>query len=127
MLAKKFALAVALAIIFPAMIDHAVRAVSAPAPSTENETNWEAKEKKFERALFYIAVPCGLIAIVTGALLSKQAAGAGLMFGGLFCAGDGYYNYWDDLPCAEKFVSLLIIFVALLAISFAKLEKNPAK
>lgn len=128
MLAKKFALAAALALVFPAMIDHAVRTISAPPPSMDSNTaGWRAKEEQFERTLFYVAVPCGLIAIVTGALLSKQVAGAGLMFGGVFCAGDGYYNYWDGLPYAEKFISLLIIFAVLLAISFTRLEKNPVK
>jgi hypothetical protein len=125
MLAKKFALAVALALVFPTMIDHAVRTISAPPLSGESNPGWQEKEKQFERALFYVAVPCGLIAIVSGALLSKQAAGAGLMFGGVFCALDGYYNYWDGLPYAEKFISLLIIFAVLMAISFTRLEKAP--
>ena len=92
-----------------------------------DDAEWQVKEKQFEQTLFYVAVPWGLTAIVIGALLSKQAAGAGLMFGGLFCAGDGYYNYWDGLPYAEKFISLLIIFAVLLAISFVRLEKNPNK
>jgi len=49
-----------------------------------DDAEWQVKEKQFEQTLFYVAVPWGLTAIVIGALLSKQAAGAGLMFGGLF-------------------------------------------
>src|ERR1700722_1170247 len=102
MLAKKFALAIA--IVFPTMIDYGVRTIS-PTPRWDytanstvnvNSPEWRTKQKRSERTLFAVAVPIGLVAIILGVFLPIQATGAGLMFGGVFAVGDGYYNYWDD-------------------------------
>ena len=136
MLAKKIALAFAIAMIFPTMVDYGVRTVS-PKPrwdytsSSKNDPNspeWKAQEKRFEQTLFAVAVPIGLAAIITGVFLPAQALGSGLMFGGVFTLGDGYYNYWDDLPDSWKFISLFVIFMVLVFIVHRKIEqKKPDK
>jgi len=48
------------------------------------------------------------------------------MFGGVFSVGDGYYNYWDDLPDNLKFGSLLIVFLVLILLAFLKVERAKA-
>ena len=140
MLAKKFALAFGIAVVFPAMIHYAVSSFS-PEPrwsdyhttalidrnSTEyqkQDTAYRAAEKAFAQHLFFVAVPLGLITIIVGAFLPIPAIGTGLMFGGIFSVVDGYYNYWSELSALWKFLSLLAAFIVLLVVGYKKLEAN---
>jgi len=138
MLAKKFALAFGLAVIFPAMI-HCGVSMFSPQPRWQdytvapmidsNSTEWQQKEaerraaeKVFEKHLFAVAVPLGLVAIVVGAFFLSPAIGAGIMFGGIFSVCDGYFNSWAELSATLKFFSLLATFVVLLLVGYKKLE-----
>lgn len=151
MLAKKFALGFGIAIVFPMMIHYGV-SIFSPQPKwkdyqTENyyekhkratpeeQEKLEAKknqleeqrmkaEKRFQKRLFFVAVPLGITAIVVGAFLSIQAIGTGLMFGGIFSACDGYFNYWSELADSLKFISMLLVFIVLLIVGYKKLEKE---
>ena len=138
MLAKKFALAFGIAVVFPAMVHYAVSSFS-PEPRwsdyhtaalidqnsaeyQKQHTAYRAAEKAFEQHLFFVAVPLGLITIVVGAFLPIPAIGTGLMFGGIFSVCDGYYNYWSELSSLWKFFSLLAAFIVLLVVGYKKLE-----
>ena len=140
MLAKKFALAFGIAVVFPAMLHYGVATFS-PEPRWQdytvtplidrNSTEWQKKEAErraaehvFEKHLFTVAVPLGLLAIVVGAFLPIQAIGTGLMFGGIFSVCDGYFNYWSELSAQLKFLSLLAAFVVLIVVGYRKLEKK---
>src|ERR1043165_226736 len=140
MLAKKFALAFGIAVVFPAMI-HCGVSIFSPQPRWQdytvapmfnrNSTEWQQKEterraaeKVFEKHLFAVAVPLGLAAIVVGAFFLSPAIGAGLMFGGSFCVGDGYLNYWSELSATLKFFSLLAAFVVLIVVGYRKIERK---
>jgi len=140
MLAKKFALAFGIAVVFPAMIHYGVSTFS-PEPRWQDyhvtaltdsnsaeyqkkDAEYRAAEKKSEKHLFAVAVPLGLIAIVVGALLPIQAIGTGLMFGGIFSVCDGYYNYWSELSAQLKFFSLFAAFIVLVVVGYRKLEKK---
>ena len=150
MIAKKFALGFGIAIIFPMMVHYGVSTFipqpkwqdytvkryynynnSTPEEKAKHETERErlnkerrAKEKKFQKALFVIAVPLGIAAIIIGAFLPIQAVGTGLMFGGIFSTCDGYFNYWSELSDGLRFMSLLVAFIVLLFIGYKKLEKK---
>jgi hypothetical protein len=140
MLAKKFALAFGIAVVFPAMIHSGVSIFSPPprwqdytaAPMiNRNSAEWQAKEaerraaeKVFEKHLFVVAVPLGLLAIATGAFLLTPAIGTGLMFGGIFSVCDGYFNYWRELSHTWKFLSLLAAFAVLVFVGFWRLERK---
>ena len=78
----------------------------------------------FEKHLFAVAVPLGLITVIIGAFLSAPAIGAGLMFGGIFSVCDGYFNYWSELSAQLKFSSLLAALIVLLVVGYRKLEKK---
>jgi hypothetical protein len=138
MLAKKFALAFGIAVVFPAMIHYAVSSFS-PEPRwsdyhttalidrnsaeyQKRDDEYRAAEKAFEQHLFAVAVPLGLITIAVGAFLPIPAIGTGLMFGGIFSVCDGYYNYWSELSSLWKFLSLLAAFIVLLFVGYKKLE-----
>ena len=153
MLAKKFALGFGIAIIFPMMIHYGVSTFS-PQPkwedyqvenyyerhkraTTQEQEKMEAEnnrlkeqrkiaEKRFQKHLFFVAVPLGLISIIVGALLSIQAIGTGLMFGGIFSVCNGYFNYWSELADPLRFASMLLAFVVLVALGYKKLEQKKA-
>jgi hypothetical protein len=149
MIAKKFALAFGVAVVFPAMIHFGVSTFT-PKPKwpdylrftlntqdytseqrqrreeefSKRQSEYRAAEKRFETHLFVIAVPLGLLAVITGAFLGKLATGTGFMFGGIFTVGDGYFAYWSHLSDTLKFVSLLATFIILIAVGYAKLERK---
>ena len=145
MLAKKFALAFGIAVVFPAMIHYGVSMFSAEprwqdyhvSPLVEStsdsvasaeyqrkDAEYKAAEKIFEKHLFAIAVPVGLITLIIGAFLPIAATGTGLMFGGIFSICDGYFNYWSELSSPLKFFSMLAAFIVLLFVGYRKLERK---
>ena len=136
MLAKKFALAFGIAVVFPAMIHSGVSIFSPPPkwdyvaadyalPEVQEQTKaHKVATKVFQRHLFTVAVPLGLLAVAAGAFLLSPAMGTGLMFGGIFSVCDGYFNYWSELSHTWKFLSLLAGFIVLLAVGFWKLERK---
>ncbi|MFA5039111.1 MAG: hypothetical protein WC732_05460 [Candidatus Omnitrophota bacterium] len=150
MLAKKFALGFGIAVIFPLMIHYGVATfVHEPkwedfhryedvrdrqgmsqqekqqvqAAKKQQREAWRYEQKRFQRALFSVAAPLGVVAIIFGAFIPVQAVGTGLMFGGIFSVLDGYVNYWSELPDGARFFSLVIAFVVLLYIGIRKLAK----
>ena len=151
MLAKKIALGFGIAIVLPMLIHYGV-ATFYPEPrpedyrlspetnalrhgSASDQANFEeeqsrkgdelaAAEAQFERRLFAMAVPLGLVAVLVGTFVRTQATGTGLMFGGIFSVCDGYFNYWEYLSASFKFVSLLAAFILLIFIGYRKLERK---
>src|SRR4051794_2288692 len=126
MIAKKFALAFGIAVVFPAMIHYGVSTFS-PEPRWQEyhvtplidsnsaeyqrkDVEYKAAEKLFEKHLFAVAVPLGLVTVIGGAILAVPAIGTGLMFGGIFSVTDGYFNYWSELSASLKFSSLVAAF-----------------
>ncbi|NDD71293.1 hypothetical protein EBZ97_04530 [bacterium] len=141
MLAKKLALGFGLAIIFPMMIHYGVSTFS-PEPKFESyakqeefnktatsqekiqkEEARESAQKQFEKHLYMVAVPLGLVAILVGAFSRVQSIGSGLMIGGIFSITDGYINYWSHLEDWMRFLSLLAAFAILLIVGYKKIEK----
>lgn len=150
MLAKKFALGFGIAIILPMLVHYGVSTFS-PAPKweeryeqysyqrynnaspeekakidkerQEKERMWKQRQKVFQRNLFSVAVPVGLITIILGAIAPIQAIGTGLMFGGIFTLTEGYMFYWSELEDWMRFLSLLAAFVVLIFIGYRKLAK----
>ncbi len=128
MIAKKFALAFGIAVVSPEprWQDYHVTPLidSNSAEYQKKDAEYRAAERTFEKHLFAVAVPLGLITLVVGAFLSVPAIGTGLMFGGIFSVTDGYFNYWSELSAQLKFFSLLAAFIVLLIVGYRKLEKK---
>ena len=150
MLAKKIALGFGIAIIFPVMIHYGV-STFVPSPKWQDyynpneyrmmnnakpeekakieeqriqrEKDRRQAEKRFQRVLFAVSVPLGIIAIIVGSIMAVQAVGTGLMFGGIFALMDGYCNYWSELPDSLRFLSMLAAFIVLVYIGYRKLAK----
>ena len=141
MLAKKIALGFGLAIIFPMMIHYGVSTFSlepkfesyakqeefnktaTPQEKIQKVEARESAQKQFEKHLYMVAVPLGLVAILIGAFSRVQSIGSGLMIGGIFSITDGYINYWSHLEDWMRFLSLLAAFAILLIVGYKKIEK----
>jgi len=145
MLAKKIALGFGIAVVFPMMVHFGVstfvkeprwkdyygcymdysrdQSAQAKADMQRKRELFEERQRVYQRALFSVAVPVGVLVIVLGAILPVQAIGTGLMFGGIFSVLDGYINYWSELPDGARFVSLLLAFIVLVWVGYRKLAK----
>lgn len=147
MLAKKFALGFGVAILLPMVIHYGVTTFS-PRPKwrdyqienyyerykratpeekvrLEEERSRLAKERReherrFQKHLFFVATPMGIIAIIVGSISAVQAIGTGLIFGGIFTLMDGYIWYWTELKDWMRFLSLLIAFIIIIFIGYRK-------
>ena len=86
-----------------------------------NEQRRDDKER-FERNVFFVAVPVGIIAVIAGSIIAIQAIGSGLMLGGIFTLTEGYFCYWSELDDWMRFVSLLVGFIVLMFIGYRKLS-----
>lgn len=149
MLAKKFALGFGIAIILPLLVHYGVSTFS-PAPNwqdykpysyqkyqnatavekekmekedEEKQQRLRQEEKVFQKHLFFVTVPVGIASIIIGAILTIQAIGTGLMFGGIFCITEGYFCYWSELQDWMRFLSLLAAFIVLIFVGYRKLAK----
>ena len=74
--------------------------------------------REFARHLVVFSTPLGVVAILIGAYLPLYAIGTGLIFGGIFTVGSGYWEYWTYLENWVRFVSLLIGFVILIFVGY---------
>jgi len=107
MIAKKFALAFGIAVVFPAMIHYGVSTFS-PEPRWQDyhvtplinsnsveyqkkDAEYRATEKVFEKHLFAVAVPLVLVTVLVVVFLAVPAIGTVLMFGGIFNFFYGYF------------------------------------
>lgn len=91
---------------------------------TQRLEQFEAAERLYYRALFYVAYPIGLLAFIVGTFLHVQAVGAGSMFGGLFTLGEGCYSYWDKLGDGMRFGSLLVALAVVVVIGCWRFRRN---
>ncbi len=77
--------------------------------------------KDFARHLVYISTPLGVAVILIGAYLPLYAIGTGLIIGGIFTVGCGYWGYWHYLADWVRFASLLAGFVILLFVGYYRI------
>lgn len=77
--------------------------------------------KRFQRRLFAVATPIGIIAIIVDSLIAVQAVGTGVMLGGDFTLMNGYISSWSALQDWMRFSSFLIAFIVLIFIGYRKL------
>ena len=154
MLSKRFALGFGIAVALPLLVYYGVSTFSPPpnwadyfptgslsrrdkTPEEEvriqqeqsrREQLYKEHEHRFVRALFFIAAPIGIAAIIAGSVIAIEAVGTGLMFGGIFTVIEGYFWYWGVLEHWMRFLSLLAAFLILIFIGYRKFgpSKNPS-
>ena len=77
----------------------------------------------YNRNLFYINAPIGLIAIVVGLFLSYEVIGTGFMFSGILLLAYATMRYFSDMSKIFRVVVIFIELVLLIMISIKKLKK----
>jgi len=87
---------------------------------------YNAAAKDFARHLVIVSTPLGVAAILIGAYISLYAIGTGLIFGGIFAVGAGYWGYWSYLDDWVRFVSLLAGFLILLFVGYFRVARAAA-
>lgn len=91
------------------------------------EAEYRAGAKEFNKHLFLVAVPVGVLSIAVGLVFSVPGIGLGLMFGGIFTLIYGYFTYWDDLGVRVKFISLFIGLIILIFAGWIDQQKKKSK
>jgi hypothetical protein len=115
MLARHFAIAIGIALLFPMFVFYGVGTAThrpiyreytknispfvANEPQEQRAARAEARkvadnafrtaQQVFAKQLILVAVPLGIVAVLIGSLLKMNSIGAGLMFGGLFSSASG--------------------------------------
>ncbi len=88
------------------------------------EKEYDAGIERFNRHLFFVAVPTGILSIAVGLMVSIPGIGSGFMFGGLLILMYGYFTYWSDLPISVRFASLLGGLILFIVIGWLKHGKK---
>jgi hypothetical protein len=157
MLARQIAIGFGIAIIFPLLVYYGVctfvpppkyntfvtvNATSVPANATPEQRKeaedrraerqkqqdaYNAAARNFARVLILVSAPLGVAAILVGAYLALHAIGTGLILGGIFTVGWGYWNYWHYLDDWLRFLSLLLGFAILLFVGYRRVGGSTAK
>lgn len=87
--------------------------------------NYNDAREKFNRNVFLIAAPLGLIAVIVGLLILLDFIGVGFMFGGILTLIIATGQYFSDMSRQMRFIVILIEFALLLYIAYKKVRKTP--
>lgn len=91
----------------------------------EEQKKFNAAHVDYEKTLFFVALPIGILLVLVGAITKVTTIGNGLVFGGVFTLILGYYSYWNQLSDLLKFSSLLVALAILIFTAYriyARLE-----
>jgi uncharacterized membrane protein YphA (DoxX/SURF4 family) len=145
MLARQIAIGFGIAVIFPLLVFYGVSTFY-PAPKYPSDGTGEcmlraatpedrvecaekqhvareaytAAAREFSWRLLIVATPLGVAAILIGAYLKFYAIGTGLILGGIFTIGLGYWGYWQYFEDWARLVSLLAGFIILLFVGYGR-------
>jgi hypothetical protein len=78
------------------------------------DKEFETVENAYYRAMFFVAFPVGILAVVIGILYPVQAIGVGILLGGICTLVSGCYSFWDKMTDALRFGSTVAGLVVLL-------------
>jgi hypothetical protein len=143
MLARQIAIGFGIATVFPLLIYYGVSIYSPPPQFAAFRTpaiytndmsaeqrkavqdrqkadlaSYEEAARVFSFRLICVAAPLGYAAILLGARGLPSGLGAGMMFGGLFAVGGGYWWHWAHLPDWVRFITLLLAMAVLVFVGY---------
>jgi hypothetical protein len=85
-------------------------------------TNYELIFAGHDKIVFIVSIIVGILAIVTGIILKKDAVSVGILSGGILLILYGTLRYWRHANETLKFVLLGIVLALLIWISYKKLK-----
>lgn len=77
----------------------------------------------YNRNVFYIIAPIGVIAIIVGLFLGYEVVGTGLMFSGILLVAYATMRYFSDMSKLMRVLVIFIELILLILISIKKLKK----
>ena len=81
---------------------------------------FEEANNKYNRNIFFIVAPLGLIMIIYGVYFGVGFIGSGFMFGGIMSVAYGTIRYFSGM---SKFMRVLVIFIELVIVVWLGMKK----
>ncbi|MEM4637395.1 MAG: hypothetical protein QXK76_00005 [Candidatus Woesearchaeota archaeon] len=86
--------------------------------------NYETLRQEYNRNIFFILAPLGLIIVLLGIYFKVDYIGAGLMFGGLITMFYATIRYFSDMSKLLRAIVLLIELIIIIYIGYKKIESK---
>ena len=84
--------------------------------------NYSLVNAQHDKIVFIVAIIIGLLAIVVGIILRKDAVSTGILSGGILLILYGTLRYWQHADKILKFILLGVTLVLLIWLSYKKLK-----
>ena len=84
---------------------------------------FSSAQEKYNRNVFFILGPVGLILLIIGLFLSYEVVGTGLMFSGILVIAYSTIRYFSNMSKWFRVLVILIELILLILISIKKLRK----
>lgn len=88
------------------------------------QRDFDTARQEYNRNVFFILAPLGLIIVLIGIYLSVEYIGAGLMFGGLITMFYATVRYFSDMSKLLRALVLLVELLVIIHIGYKKIEDN---
>lgn len=82
--------------------------------------DFENAQAKYNRNVFVIIAPIGVILLIVGLLLGYEVIGTGLMFSGILLVAYATIIYFSDM---SKWLRVLVIFIELVLLILTSIKK----
>ena len=91
-------------------------------PSKECYSQFDILREKHDRVIFIISIIVGIIAIISGFMIQKDAVGSGLIGGSILLILYGTMRYWEHANSILKFVLLGFALGILIWLGYRKIK-----
>jgi len=81
-------------------------------------------KQKYNRNIFFVLLPIGLIIVIIGIYLMVDYLGAGLMFAGLIVMFYATFRYFSDMSKTLRALVILIELLVIMWIGYMKIENK---
>ncbi len=80
-------------------------------------------QARYNRNVFFILAPIGVIALISGLILGYEVVGTGIMFSGIFIIGYATIRYFSDMSKLFRVFVIFLELILLIIVSIKKLKK----
>lgn len=85
---------------------------------------FDTARQKYNRNIFFVLLPLGLIIVILGIYLAVDYLGAGLMFAGLIVMFYATFRYFSDMSKTLRALVILVELLVIMWIGYMKIEKK---
>ena len=87
--------------------------------------NFNDAQRVYNRNLFFILAPAGLVVIIIGIFWAVEYLGAGFMFGGIITLFYATFRYFSDMSKMLRAIVILIELLIIIWLGYKKIGGNP--